>query len=210
MFLGRQHPGHWPRQLHCFSWGWVSGQPEVMQNLETKTSEQNNDGNECTVVWGWFPWPLFSSFPVFAFIPLLLNLLFFPYCSLSSCLSTHLSVLSVCCLCLLFSCLCPCSDALTCPNTGKTLSGHISCRKPRHVSRQAQSVSPHSQKNWVHPPQHALLFMVPLQSWCLTKPRWILIHSGSLRGTFQVLAWSHGLSEPHPFSVAISQKGSLF
>lgn len=100
MFLGRQHPGHWPRQLHCFSWGWVSGQSEVMQNLETKTSEQNNDGNECTVVWGWFPWPLFSSFLVFALIPLLLNLLFFPYCSLSPCLSTNFPILSSpCCLC---------------------------------------------------------------------------------------------------------------
>lgn len=142
MFLGRQHPGHWPRQLHCFSRGWVSGQSELMQNLETKTSEQNNDGNERTVVWRWFPWPLFSSFPVFAFIPLLLNLLFFPYCSLSPCLSELTSPSSP----LLSSPHCVCCShvfvlavlhwhVLTCPNTGKTLSGHISCRKPRRASR---------------------------------------------------------------------------
>lgn len=41
----------------------------------------------------------------------------------------------------LFSHLCPWSDALTWPSTGKTLQGHISCRKSRWVSRQAQSVT---------------------------------------------------------------------
>lgn len=40
----------------------------------------------------------------------------------------------------LLLCLCPCSDALTWPNTGRTFQRHISCRKWRWVSRQAQSV----------------------------------------------------------------------
>lgn len=158
MFLGRQHPGHWPRQLHCFSWGWVSGQPEVMHNLETKTSEQNNDGNEHTVVWGWFPWPPFSSFPVFAFIPLLLNLLFFPYCSLSPRLSQLISLPLLSLLPLLFFVLAVMHwHALT---LAKLCQGTFPAES-QDISRQAQSVSSHSQTNWVQPPKHASLFMVP-------------------------------------------------
>lgn len=197
MFLGRQHPGHWPRQLHCFSWGWVSGQSEVMQNLETKTWEQNNDGNECTVVWGWFPWPPSSSFPVFAFIPLLPNLLFFPYCSLSPCLNSlpHPLLSSPCCLC--------CSrvfvlavmhwHVLTLAKLGQ---GTFPAES-QDMFQDRLKVFLLTAKRAGSIPQNTPWFMVPLLSWCLTNPIGALIHSGSLTGTFQVLAWSHGLLEPH-------------
>jgi len=94
MFLGRQHPGHWPRQLHCFCWGRVSGQSEVTQNLETKTSEHNSDGTEHAVMWVWFLWSFFSSFPFSAAFLHLLSFhsttshsLFFCYSSIFTCLS---------------------------------------------------------------------------------------------------------------------------
>lgn len=79
MFLGRQHPGCGPRQLYCFSPGWVSGQSEVMQNVESKTS---SDGDESSVHW-WFTLFFFNSFPVVAFItrsffPFTFLYLFFP------------------------------------------------------------------------------------------------------------------------------------
>lgn len=76
MFLGRQHPGCWPRQLYCFSPGWDSGQSDVMQNTESKTS---SDGTESAVVHWWFSSFFFNSFPVVAFI----THSFFPFTFLS-------------------------------------------------------------------------------------------------------------------------------
>lgn len=136
-FLGRQHPGRWPRQLHCFSRGRVSGQSEVMQNLEIKTSEQNNDGNECSVLRGWFPRSFFSSLPVLSFHSPPSHSLFFHYSSLFPSLSPLTSLSSPCLFA--FTVLVSCSDTLMWPATGKTLWGHISCRKSGWISRQAGS-----------------------------------------------------------------------
>lgn len=108
MFLGRQHPGHWPRQLHCFSWGWVSGQSEVMQNLETKTWERTMmemNAQSCGDDFlGLLPaaflyllsFPSFLICSSFLIVPFLLVSTHFPILSSPCCLCcSHVFVLAV-------------------------------------------------------------------------------------------------------------------
>lgn len=161
MFLGTQHAGCWPRHPHCFSLGWVSGQSGVMQNLQTKTSEQKDDERwwVCCHV-GMISLVLFQqlSCTCFHFTPLLpiqFSFLIFPFCLVShhSLPCHHLALLPS---------LCPWSNALTWPYPGKTLQSHISCRKSRWVSRQAQSVASSAQRKelGLYPKAHFLVHHV--------------------------------------------------
>lgn len=184
MFLGRQHPGCWPRQLYCFSWGWVSGQSEVMQSMETTASEQNNDGTESAVVQWWFPWFFFNSFPALAFItnssfPFTFLSLFFP---LLLPLTAQFPVLfSPCCLhhsCVLLLAVVhergPILETL-CRDTfpAESQDGFRGRLKTLFLL--------HNQ-SWVHTTKYAASFIMWLVSWWLTKPVWILSQPFYYRG----------------------------
>lgn len=166
MFLGRQHPGCWPRQLYCFSPGWVSGQSEVMQNMESKTS---SDGNESAVHW-WFTLFFFNSFPVVAFIThsffpvIFLYLFFFPSLSYSlpwALLTLFLSP---------FWSHRPCSDASMWPNTGNIMED-TTCPAESQDGFQGRlkaSFVLHSQ-SWVRTAKHTSSFIICCLIWCLTN-----------------------------------------
>lgn len=135
--------------------------------------------------------------------------LFFPYSSLASHHSLPCPLLAL--LPSLFSCVYPCSDALTWPKTGKTLQGTFPAESQDGFQGRLKVLFVlHNRKNWVCTSKHGSLFIMSLLSWCLTKPIWILILSGSLTGIFQVLEWSLGLSELLPFSIASYQRGGVF